>query len=498
MRRLAFHRSGKPRTWVLLALFKDGKVRPTLRRVAYKKSGRVRPEFANWTEAAREKSVDAGNGDSELWPEELILRGLKRLDETTKSWRTKEHPDHILDLAELTNQLSDAAIGPGGFVISVSHDDYTVLPGGVQVCIQREQKHAADRGQRYLHICPYYALPRLANFEDDPDTIVTLTIDGQSLGACRMSTVIEWVSREKQILSVVVHHLLGHLPEQIVSLVQATGSRRCIFWLHDYFSICSNFLLQRNDLVFCGAPPVASNACMICVYGQERAVQSARIRSFFETLEVHVASPSKVAADLWLKSVGLPHAALSILPHMDFEPVARNEPTVPAEGPVIIAFLGTQADHKGWPLFVRLMQEFADDSRFGFVVLSSKRPKTGEARWRSVHVTGATPDAMSDAVVAESVDLVLHWPSWPETFSFTTLEAIIGGAAVITHAGSGNVARVVEETGYGAILEDEDHLRSFLRNGQATALAERRRASAMTTSIVPKYSQISFSLIDRG
>lgn len=437
----------------------------------------------------------------QMGPEEAFLRALKPLEELSQSWQDKRPPHHLMSQSDLAWHFAAATGTRHDLIISISHDDYTTIPGGVQVCIQREQAIANQRKLRYLHIYPYYPLMRLADMAEDPDPIVAVNIDGVAIGACRMSVLISWAKEtiaETGSASVIVHHLLGHAPELVVELVRATGSNRCVFWLHDFFSMCPSFSLQRNNLVFCGAPSVSSNSCMLCVYGREREIHALRMRKFFETLEISVASPSVVTADFWLERAGLPHVSLSILPHMLVEMVPRVKPLELESGCVTIGFLGIPVRHKGWLVFTRLMQEFGQDNRYRFVVLSIKRPNAGEDSWHPVQVTAQTPNAMSDAVSIERIDIVLHWPSSPETFSFTTFEAIVGGAHIVTHAGSGNVARVVRETGCGEILENEDQLLAFFRDGSAVVLAERRRAMYRIVEVIHRHSEMSFPLIGKG
>jgi len=495
--RLAFRRSGKPRRWVIFVLFKDGLiVRSKFRRIVYKKNGTVQPRFRLWMKQTQEQcAADTGSNNVDiLRREELILQSLRPFEETSKSWRKKRLPGHLLDKEDLSGHLTSGSEVMRNLVISISHDDYVTVPGGVQVCIQREQKHAQERGLRYLQAYPLLPAPRLAHVDEEPDTLVSINLNGKKIGDCRMSTLINCITPDMVAAPVIVHHLLGHLPEQVMQLVQATGKGRCIFWLHDFFSICPSFFLQRNNLAFCGGPPVTSNACMLCVYGEERTDHAARIQKFFDLCEVDVASPSAFVAEVWQEKSCLQHASLTVIPHITIDQRPRAQARAPIDGPVIIAFLGSATDHKGWPVFASLIQEFSSDSRFKFVVLSTKRPQLGEDHWRDVHVSAAAPDAMSEAVGAEKVDLVLHWPTSRETFSLTTFEAIVGGAHIITHHESGNVARAVAETECGVVLDDEDDLRAFFRNGRAAELADQRRTKHRSFDVVQRHSQMSFSL----
>ena len=496
---LAFHRSGKPRKWLVFALFSDGMtVRPMFRRIVHKRNGRVRPRFSYFMTKGANPVLP-----QRLRPEELALRAMLPFEATVQSWRGKSAPSSLLSRDELMSLLApDSPIASLRLLISVSQDDYTRVPGGVQLCIQREQKLAVEQGFNYLQIHPWYPLPRLAHIEEGPDTIINLILDGKLIGSCPTSTLIGvalQIAATSGVISIVVHQLLGHLPEQIVDLVQATGSGRCVFWLHDFFSICPSYTLQRNNLVFCSGPPITSNACGLCVYGLERTTHLKRIKAFFDNVRVDVASPSTVTAEFWQAKAGLKTASISVLPHMSLDVVARKS-TLPhlVDGPITVGYLGAPAQHKGWPVFANLMQENFGSGNYRFVVMSVKRPRLGEDDWVSVHVTADNLTAMSDAVAAEDIDIVLHWPTWPETFSFTTFEALAGSAYVVTNSGSGNVAAVVKQTGRGAILDDEDELLEFFRSGQAWDLATSRREAKRDFEVGHRHSDMSLSLIMKG
>jgi len=62
LRRLAFHKNGKPRGWVRSLLFTtDRKARPFFRRVVHKKSGTMRPQFTTWVFGVTQVQQSVGN-----------------------------------------------------------------------------------------------------------------------------------------------------------------------------------------------------------------------------------------------------------------------------------------------------------------------------------------------------------------------------------------------------------------------------------------------------
>lgn len=508
---LAFHRGGRPRKWLIFVLFREGMVaRPLFRRLVHKKNGTIRPRYAYWVKqlgkgAAGSALIESLVQDTRdnMRPEEYQLQALPTFEETVGRWRGKPNPKTLLDADAVMAALSPTATDTARrLIFCVSHDNYIRVIGGVQLCIQREQRIAVSAGYNYLQLHPWHPRPRLAHVAEEPDTIVAMILNGKEIGACRMSVVIETGRRIAQSTggsSVVVHHLLGHLPEQITELVQAAQAEKCVFWLHDFFSICPSYTLQRNNLRFCGAPAVTSNACNLCVYGPERVEHQARMADFFAATTPEVASPSEVTAQFWQRKAGLKARFVAVLPHMVIDVVPESSVDHPkGERPIVVGYLGAPAQHKGWGVFTRLLQMHAGSITYRFVVLSHKRPLVGEDDWRSVHVTADNPDAMSDSVRAADVDLVLHWPTWPETFSFTTFEALVGSGYVVTHQDSGNVAAAVAETGRGVVLGSEAELEAFMQDGRAKALAERRRADVLATTVVQRHSDMSLPLIRKN
>ena len=105
-------------------------------------------------------------------------------------------------------------------------------------------------------------------------------------------------------------------------------------------------------------------------------------------------------------------------------------------------------------------------------------PGTPAIAARHVAVTPESRAAMRDALIEGGIDLFLLWSACPETFSFVAYEALAAGAAIVTHAGTGNVAALVRETGRGRVLESEDQLHAFFASGEARALAMGNRLTA--------------------
>ena len=494
-----FSKAGKPRRWTRKVVFrKDRTARPLFRWAVYKRNGALRPHWTYWVTAAA-AAAPARSDFDEPGAAELALRQLRPFDRTVADWRRADPLPTLLTARQILGLLDGlGSAASAGIVVAASHDDYREVVGGVQLCLQHEERQARARNLAYLQFYPAQPLPCLAPDGSDPRTLlVKMVLNGTLIGSAAMAelqaALAQSVSSGRSV-RLVVHHLLGHAPEALVALAQTAKLREVVFWLHDFFTLCPSFTLQRNGLAFCGAPDARSNACSLCVYGPARPAHQARIGAFFTALPVHVVAPSQVAADFWLGKAGMPMQDMTIVPHVVLEerPRATSAP-VDATAPIRVGYLGAPVTHKGWPAFLDLMYR-KNGSGPQFLVFSERRPGMGEDGWHQVRVSAEAPDAMTQALARAGVDVVLHWASWPETFSFTTFEALSAGAFVLTNPVSGNVLAAVKATGRGAVLQDAAALKMFFADGSLDRLAAARRNRLAATDLVSRRSAMSFDL----
>jgi hypothetical protein len=272
-----------------------------------------------------------------------------------------------------------------------------------------------------------------------------------------------------------VHSFLGHSVEAVSAVLDAVGAREGFLWLHDQSSLCAGYTLLRNDIAFCGAPPIDSMACGVCIYGLRRRVQVAEHAAFLERFEVTVLSPSQAQLDLWRH--GAPYRADTALahPHATLVSAGAGAAAPVAAGPLKLAFLGFAADHKGWPIFETLARACQGDDRYAFLHLGAGAPAAGPWTTHAVSPDGMDAPTMIDAVRTLSVDVALILSICPETFSFTAHEAVAGGAAVVALADSSAVARLAADPKIGRVARDEDDLRGLFDSGAVTALARAKR-----------------------
>lgn len=414
-------------------------------------------------------------------------------------WKRRESPDEALDAGAVVERL-DAGRKGDKLLVSIGHDDYRATPGGVQLCIGIEEREAVLRSTDYLNLHPWQPLPKFAEAGSDP--LLVLVLNGRSIGTALASAIVEAVSRIDPVIAgadLVIHHLAGHAPEAVAEISESLGINRVRLWLHDYFTLCTSYALQRNNVSQCNAPDPGSNACGICLFGAERVRQAARMSAFFERLEVDVVSPSEAALEFWKSRSTLPTAGEVVHPHMVLSPTGTPDErdTIP-DAPVRIAFIGTAAPHKGWPVFRELQRRLQAEPGHEFWYFGASDPALDGIRHVETHVRASDPGSVLRAISANRIDLVLHWAAWRETFSFSTFEALGGGAFVLTNEGSGNVAAAVTEQDRGLVLEDSEALFALAKAGGLRTLAEKARAARQSTRLAATFSKMTLDLIGPG
>ena len=402
-----------------------------------------------------------------------------------------ERARHYADATDRRAPLSEESVlellrrtaltHPSGLIVSISHDRYHKISGGVQNLVGDEERAFVAAGYGYVHLCPAVPLPMLAGIEQSESFAFILTLNGDDVGVIRLSVLI-WALTETAVegsaRQLVVHHLMGHAPETILALASSCGPVRPVVWVHDFFTICSSYALLRNDVAFCGASDQASGACTICAYGPDRKSHTARMRAFFSTLRPNVVAPSASALEFWLQRGGLAHTEARVIPLARLVlDKPRPMPWARGSGRLHIGFAGAPTVHKGWPIFEELARRHRGDDRYAFFAFSTHPTHGSGIKHVPVQVSPASRDAMVRALEAASIDVVVNWTLCRETFSYTTLEALASGAYLLVRRESGNVWAEICAAGprRGMALDSELELQALFVSGEIAAFARGER-----------------------
>jgi hypothetical protein len=369
---------------------------------------------------------------------------------------------------------------PAGIAISLSHDDYMTVVGGVQNCVRDEARALREKGWSYLHLCPVQPLLTLAEPALPESFFSWLRLNEEKVGAVTIGRLVAAISHGRFGNSrrvMIMHHLMGFPPESVIDVARAFAPQETVAWVHDFFTLCPNYALLHNEVAFCGAPAPNSNACRTCIYGgAERERHLARLKHLFEALNPTVLTPSDAALEFWRARGRLAHASAHALPHgtLSLDQALRRPEAAP-ERPLRVGFIGFPIYHKGWPVFERLALLHEGDPRYAFFRLGTvPADEPSNVAFVEIAMDPERRDSMIDAVVTNAIDVVVNWALCFETFSFSAHEAMAGGAFVLAPKWAGNIAPAITRAKQGLALDSEQELFDLFAAGKVFEVIKQR------------------------
>ena len=380
----------------------------------------------------------------------------------------------------LAGRLTTAA----GVVLSLSHDRYTRSVGGVQILVSDEQHAFNAQSVAYLHIAP--ATPRLCLAPAGETLPIFVTLDGAYIGTTGYADLAAALAglrpRLPEFRRMVLHCLLGHQTGRIPALHAALAPGASVFWANDYEAVCPGYNLLRNGVEFCGAPPPDSMACRVCVHGPARAGHLLQMEALFAAVPMHVVAPSEAALHIWQAGARLPYASAQVHEYAALVPPACPARDLPGQGgshaadlrvPLRVAFAGMPLVQKGWQGFSALaarLHGMPGCHLFHFTAeLPDQVPLGVEVV--PVRVSAGQRGAMTEALRAHGINLVLVLSPWPETFCLVAYEALAAGADLVALKDGGNVPDLVLKTGRGVVAADIEAVTDFFLSGDAARYA---------------------------
>ena len=223
--------------------------------------------------------------------------------------------------------------------------------------------------------------------------------------------------------------------------------------LHDYACICPNLRLLNYKNVYCDIPEIKE--CTNCLYQQKNYHDMAVWRKQWETFLYTTADTVEVfsdaSRDILLKAYPALAPSVSVHPHK----VAYMRPVNPPHGEaIVIGILGAiKTFSKGMEIVEQLVASAAGRNDVQIVVI-------GEYALAKKHSCLTVVGRYSKNKVPEIVEKynvkLLFIPSiWPETFSYTTSEAIGTGLPVACFD-IGAQADRVRDYAHGLVVEPID------------------------------------------
>jgi hypothetical protein len=361
----------------------------------------------------------------------------------------------------------------------------------VQRFIHDEHQALVGQGYVYVHLCP--ALPDIRLLTDgNIDTfLVNCSIDGKAAGTFTAREVREALSalhdkRPTLLQYAVLHSAMGWLMDAVLAVMDLPFHHR-YFYAHDYFALCGEYRLLRNNVAPCGAPPAGSAACGICLHGRARAAQLQAFDRYFDQVRPFIIFPSETARAMFAQAQRGAALQSVVLPHIEVRSIRRPQPLPRERKEIRVAYCGSPVAHKGFLHFQELVSQCSarDDLKFyhfGNETVASDRVefvKTTLRRGQS---------RMAEALREHGIDLVFIGSTWAETFNFIAYEAAQAGAALLTLDSAGNAAEFVRTANIGASVPHWRDAVALLMDAALATSLDRWQAQAATLEFQPNQS----------
>lgn len=261
-----------------------------------------------------------------------------------------------------------------------------------------------------------------------------------------------------QIEEVVINNLVGYsnsllILKLIIDL--PISSSRITINIHDFYCICSNYNLIGNDQTFCN---LKFENCKQCVRIANTNISPSQWREYWNKFlceycsEIRVFSSS--SADIIKRTFPLASNKIIIIPH--YVPELRKA-RIAAHDKLNIAVLGNiGAVHKGRNIVIKLAKYLESQSDIKLHCFGEFDNKYKDSIINNIIITGTYKvDDLPDLCEKFFIDIILIPSIWPETFSYTTSEAIMTGLPVASF-NFGAQAEKVNQYNKGLILLQQD------------------------------------------
>jgi hypothetical protein len=268
----------------------------------------------------------------------------------------------------------------------------------------------------------------------------------------------------KNCRSIVLHHIMGWNTNAIIQLIQRLKPVNSFFWIHDFYTVCPNHTLLRNDKEYCHAPSFESNSCLNCRYGAMRIKHQPQVYELLSTIKFTFLAASKFTIDNWVNSYPQFSRDVSVIPLLNLVNArAANIERSARKDKIRIAYVGFPIDYKGWSTWRKFVSLYRKSNVYDLFHFGNYGGNHKE-HFIQVNVTSDNRYAMVEELRNNEVDILFHWTIVPETFSFVLYEGVAANCFILTHKDSGNVATYIQENDNGIVFGSEEQLFAFFKD----------------------------------
>ena len=248
------------------------------------------------------------------------------------------------------------------YVFVVTGMSYIVDSSGTSNVVKAHQKIFVENGIGFVAIFPISrSKGEGVNWHVTTTGCYALVINGVFIRVLTAKQIANYLLNYQKAgnrcIGILIHHLIRNKISDIEHLLQKIEGVPVIFYLHDYYTVCFNPNMLKNDEQSCIDGGVS---CEGCYYREKRIRHKAEISAFLNSFDDRISfvSPSQYTLDRWLHYYPQYKKKSTVVLHQEcFGQYLGNKEAVSANNPIRIAFIGAQNHIKGWDVFKKVVQE---------------------------------------------------------------------------------------------------------------------------------------------
>lgn len=375
------------------------------------------------------------------------------------------------------------------YVLSMSFANYQKGISGMAKVILSHEKLFTEHKISYVYM--YLVKKTIIKDKITVFSMYGLIIDGKDCGVYSLSEVLnyfEFMKRKGHILiDVHIHHAIWFDYKHLDQILIATNKVPVKYFIHDYFLLCTNYTLLKNDTIYCGTGCVSKDKCSDCKYLKRSLEKTVKIRNIINNYleRITFIAPSDIAKSIFVNSYSEFINKTIVIPHQILIGEYDGNLEKIGDRKLNIGFLGRCVNHKGGKQWKEIVRK--NKFKYNFYMFSNDINNDNNVIHINVSYSKDNLNAMVEALRKECIDVVILWSIWPETYSFTFFEAISANCFVITTDSSGNIADMVKKTNLGYICNNmADLIELFDATDKLIKLVENRKKNSKKGPLILK------------
>jgi len=370
----------------------------------------------------------------------------------------------LTNSSQLKIEALDKFFTRRNITVTISHSNYLQeTVGGVEKLIKVEDTFCQNSNLHYVQIFP------IQNYGYHEGKIkwnqlLGLNIDSTFIGffsVKQLSLFFERLRKTEQInvLALLIHHMMGFFLKAIHILEESLQPQQSYLYIHDFYTICPQFNLLKNDTEYCGAQLLDSPLCQDCSYYDARSRIGSEMQAFIYRFQGRFIFPAEITKHIWLSVYNGLEKKCQVVPHQNVVMKLRNAVDIP-NSTLKIGYIGNQQLIKGYLQWKEVITQYKET--YALYHLGTCQEQLAGVSYVPVSVLKQGDAKMVEAIQEHKIDIAFLWSICPETYSFTFFESLAAGCFILSNNTSGNIAAMIKHFNCGKSFNRFPELLEYL------------------------------------